>query len=455
MPVVGADAGDLPYALPPVRLRTVFAGLIALGALCSLYPRAVAAWEVHEHATQLADYALCMAGPTGPSLLRDHSSAFKSVVRRRLLAAGPDERVFERCAAAGAQVLESERAHKAFAAPASEFVEYGGPAADRAQAGSSKELSLDLLDVSTRALAELTRDAWPFVRGGYTRLMRPSIGAREAIHPVALPKPAVGHGLPVWPALYRAVHRTGSGYWVAFGRGSSLSVYRSDEAGLVWKPASVRHPLVESFAERCSAGGNRSFTFDTSDDERFVVVRAHEAGAPSLTMPLAPTGAKIVSAACDEDTLIAALQPKDKAPLGLWACRYGASCSELRLPDFGSLTANVLPKLDLARVDGVTIVAVPMHGVVRVTSSRDDGKSWTPPAVAFDIEAHPEVRTQVALPARLLALGKRVFLYGGASKPSMTYPVLVSDDYGASFRTPAPSAPAAAGSAATAGLQRP
>lgn len=89
----------------------------------------------------------------------------------------------------------------------------------------------------------------------------------------------------------------------------------------------------------------------------------------------------------------------------------------------------------MARLDGVTIVAVPMHDVVRVTSSRDDGRTWTPYSVAFDRAAHSEVRVDVPIPDRLLVVGQRVLLYGGAPKPSQTYSLLFSDDAGASWRT--------------------
>ena len=92
--------------------------------------------------------------------------------------------------------------------------------------------------------------------------------------------------------------------------------------------------------------------------------------------------------------------------------------------------------LDVARTAGATIIAVNMHDLVRVTSTRDDGRTWTPFALAFDAKAHPEVRAEVAVPARLLALGERVLLYGGADRPSATYPVLISEDLGASFKAP-------------------
>jgi hypothetical protein len=97
--------------------------------------------------------------------------------------------------------------------------------------------------------------------------------------------------------------------------------------------------------------------------------------------------------------------------------------------------------LDLARVAGTTIIATTHHGLVRTASSRDNGQTWAPFVVAFDAAAQASPRAQVQgvdiqEPGRLLVLGKRVLLYGGAPRPEMIYPVLASDDFGASWRSP-------------------
>jgi len=93
--------------------------------------------------------------------------------------------------------------------------------------------------------------------------------------------------------------------------------------------------------------------------------------------------------------------------------------------------------VDIARIDGTTVLATSKHGVVRVSSSRDAGKTWTPFTVAFDAESSG-VNTAVKVPSRLLTLGDMLVLYGGAPKPGMTYPVLMSKDHGASWGAPQP-----------------
>jgi hypothetical protein len=92
--------------------------------------------------------------------------------------------------------------------------------------------------------------------------------------------------------------------------------------------------------------------------------------------------------------------------------------------------------LDIARVHGTTVLAVTTRDTVRVSSSRDEGRSWTPFYVAYDVSEHPEVRADVRVPSRLLTIDGRLFLYGAANRSTQSYSVLVSDDHGASFRSP-------------------
>ena len=75
-------------------------------------------------------------------------------------------------------------------------------------------------------------------------------------------------------------------------------------------------------------------------------------------------------------------------------------------------------------------------GVVRVVSSRDEGRTFTPAIVAFDAAEYAELGLSRRPPFRLLALGERLLLFGSTVKGADTYPVLASDDQGVSFRTP-------------------
>src|SRR5450432_1301752 len=82
----------------PIRIRSILGLGLAAWLLCSLVPRALAGYRVHSLATTVADYAVCMAGPTGPALFRDNAAEFARLLHRRIVAAAPGERPFEKCA---------------------------------------------------------------------------------------------------------------------------------------------------------------------------------------------------------------------------------------------------------------------------------------------------------------------------------------------------------------------
>ena len=181
---------------PRLRLRFLLLAGVAYGIYSLAFPRLSAAWKLHSQATALADYGACMAGPTGPGLLRDHQlGPFERLLRRRLIAVPPTDHPFERCAPLARTLTGSAEVEGAHRAAAGSFAEYG--ASDR------PERSLATLAVSSGGLAELARAAWPFARG-YALLVKPSLGAKEAPHPVAPPAAAAGRGLPSGRPLYRA-----------------------------------------------------------------------------------------------------------------------------------------------------------------------------------------------------------------------------------------------------------
>jgi hypothetical protein len=381
-----SEAVALAEAKPPVvRLRYVlFVALLwALGA--AIAPRVRAAWQVHSVATAFADYALCVVGPTGPSLLRDNPAEFRRLARRRLIAAGADDRPFSHCARGAGIVTDSPAIERAHRARASSFVEYGGAAAD----GAPDALRLGDLSVTTRRLAELCDVGWPFVRGGYTSLVQASAYAPEAPHPVELPRPGIGQGVsPI----------------------KSLS--------------------------RCEAGGTGgAFVLTLSEDRRRKIVRTVTPESAGVDATLAPAEARVFAASCDDRALVVAVGHEGLRDVQLFNCAYLGACAPMPLPRLGANGPFVRFPLDVARAFGTTVIAANMHGIIRVTSSRDDGRSWTPFTVAFDAEAHPDLHFDIPLPDRLWVSGRRVLLYGASGAPRATFPVLASEDLGASFRT--------------------
>jgi hypothetical protein len=427
MSLARAEAPPAVVQRPPLRLRVLLGLVLVASAGMWLFPRAEAAWKLHALAVVYADYAACMGGPTGPSLLRANTEEFHKLVRRRLVSSSAAERPFVRCAKAAREItgsVEIERLHQALAW---QFEEYGlarGP-------------GLSQIQLSTAPLGELARRAWPFAREGYTRLLKPSLGAVEAPHPVAPPRAALGRGLPSWRTQYRAARRVRDEWWVAMGHGAHLSVLRSSD-GVQFRSAPARSSAVETFAERCPAGeGGRSFRLARSADGNMLAVNSLEPGGTTLSAELAPASYAVTASACDDRAFVVLLE-SERVGVGpaLRLCAFRGRCVAMPMPRLQGVELPAGIPMDVARVRGTTILAFTFGSVVRVSSSRDDGRTWTPLAVAFDEAEQPDLRAVVRVPGRLLALGERVFLYGGGTRPDETYPVLASDDHGASFRTP-------------------
>ncbi|MEZ4227783.1 MAG: sialidase family protein [Polyangiaceae bacterium] len=417
----------------PIRLRHLIVLLLCGGGVWIAYPRAMAAWALHDSATKLADYALCMAGPTGPSLIRDNPPEFKRLLRRRLLAAHPGDRPFETCAVLGKELTKSEAVESVHQSQAWSFVEYGGDAADALKTTGERGMTLDDLKVSVKPLAKLAKEGWPFVRGGYSRLIKPSSTAKGAPHPSELPRPAIGQGLPAWRVRYRAVKvNAENDFTLAMGAAANLAVYRTRDGGISWKPAAINDSALSSFAERCPTPGGRSYTIGFDDGGKYWVVSSQGPDIEPYSSRFAYAKEQLVSAACDDDAIVIATRKEKSSDVSVAYCEYRQVCRAFELPEFGPQGQKPRYPIDLARINGTTVLATARHGVLRVASSRDAGKSWTPFVVAFDIEASG-VPTAIKVPSRLLALGEDLMLYGGAPKPGMTYPVLISKDGGASW----------------------
>jgi hypothetical protein len=407
--------------LPPVRLRFVLLFALCAGVVAWLYPRFDAAWKVHTLAPALADYGACMVGPTGPTLLRDRElTEFRSLVRRRLVTAPAGDAPFERCAPFAFAITHDAAVERAHHAPAFSFAEYG--------AVSRPAHALGELAVTPEPIVEEARKAWPIVRG-YAALVKPSLGVKEAPHPVAPAAPALGRGLTPARAYYRVARVTADGVVFARGAGANLEVFRSADGGASFKSAPPA--LAHDFSERCPlASDGRSFVLRGDGDATSVVSVGPNGDVSAAAV--AKSGESVLALACDERALVAAVRPEHATRAVLVQCSFGGPCANLSAPNLGRPELGLDYPLDLARVGGTTIVALKMNNLVRVTSSRDGGASWTPLAVAYDGGEYP--LSPARMPTELLTIGRRVLLHGSATRPNDTYGLLYSDDQGASFR---------------------
>lgn len=426
-PPVVRDAERTRF-VSPVRLRYLML-LAFLGlSVQTLVPRALAYWQLHGAATELADYALCMVGPTGPTVLRDRPSEFWRLVRRRLLASPPEARPFAACAPVVEASTEDEARRRAHHAKAQDFREY---AAFRAT--SNPSLSLGDLTVTTARVEALARAASIFMQTPYAELVRPSRNARAVPHPVELPTPTEGRGLPSAGVGHARVRPLNGGYLLVAGSGANRSAYRSRDGGMSWSAVDVDSPQVGATRGECSVGQSpSSFKLAVSDDQ--LRVESWLDAELETSFPLASAESRLLAFSCDNAAALAIVHEEGESRPAFRICPHRGRCRDLPLP----LDLRDDPRseavLSVARARGVAVLSVAYQGVVRIFSSRNDGETWTPAVVAYDREEHQAHGRERATPTQLLALDARVLLYAGADRAGASYPVLASDDFGASWQ---------------------
>jgi hypothetical protein len=406
----------------PIRLRYLILLLVAGLGLRSFGLRALAYWQLHETAAELANYAVCMAGPTGPELIHERPREFWRLVRRRIVAAAPDARPFAACTAALATFAGSSR-RVAYEARASDFREYGALRGE-----SPANHSVADLTVSSVRLTELREKAWPFAPADVVGLVRPERSAKAAPHPVEPARAAIGRGLPSTELGYSAVHASGSSYLLVAGQGANMSAYRSDDGGMTWVDVDAGDAAVSASEGGCSSGDGRAYfrLRETGDQLR---VDSSSNGELETSFALASAESRLIGFACDASAALAILSGNEGRP-AFRVCPHRAPCRNLSVPPLLRTKLAEGTSLSIARVNDVSVISMARGGVVRVVSSRDDGETWTPPIVAFDREEQGGSST----PTHLLGLGSKLVLYAGGSSASDAYPTLGSSDFGASWQ---------------------
>jgi len=418
-------------SIPAFRLRYLLAVGLVLSVVVWAYPKGRAAWQLHNLAVTYSDYALCMVGPTGPRLLREAPDAFRELARRRLVASAPAKAPFQRCEHFVEKMPLEHSALRLHSTQAQQFAEYHvAPSAET-------HSSVDQLQVPVEPLEALAEEAWPFVRSGARALMKPSSHAKEAAHPSTPALPGVGSGLPSARHSYRSTAAFGDTVVAALGSGANGQVLISKNGGVNWERGGSR--LAGEIRDRCAADDEgRAFTLSRMNDGQRIVLSHGPAGAPQVAL-LGPGEEKIAAIACDESALVAALvlEPDETGhrPVRLRLCPFRRPCEDIRLPSTGA--QKLYYPVDVARMQGDTIVSRTSGGLTRVSSTRDEGRTWAPWVVAYDEQV---ARLGTAAPFRLLVVGDSLLLYAGASNGG-SYPLLESADHGASFHAPLGRAP--------------
>jgi len=418
-----ARASVNPAVLPrSFRLRHLLGvGLAVLGALWVL-PRARAAWQLHDTAALFADYGLCMAGPTGAVLLRDQPQEFWQLVRRRLVAASATEPVFANCADIALRLTGLHSFSEKHESPAKEFVEWGIP---------NRSVDLPQLSRSMPDLSVLAGTAWPFSRSGYALLVKPNLGAKEAVHPSSTPHPGTLQGLQLFGSTLRARRVTDRGWFVVTTHGRDTRAVRSRDGGRKWTPTSPWQSALQGTSDRCTSDGSeRAFglEFRGSDKIPTLVYFDHDLKIGQSTF--GGPNHRIKNLGCDESAAVAITEVQNSEWI-LWLCPSEKDCRILAPPpDLNGIPAD---GIDVARLRGTTVIAVTQGSVVRVASTRDDGRSYTPFTVALDHDDSPLNSTSKYHPAQLLAVGGTLLITQEAVSGNSPTLALTSEDFGASW----------------------
>ncbi len=407
---------------PRIRLRYVLLALT--GALVAYWfvPRARLAWHLHDAATQEADYALCMAGPTGAVMLRDEPSKFWQLVRRRVVASGADDKPFVDCGPIAQKLTGSPEIAALHQAPAREFADWGS------RGGT---LALGHLASSMPNLMDMAEGAWPFTRGGAAMLIKPSLGAKEAMHPIATMRPGSVQGLPLTGTFYRARRVTERGWFVITSNARETKAYRSRDQGRRWTPTSPWQTALQGTMNRCLADvGERGFAVEQSRNESGLTVTYYNQDSKTGQSAIAKSSRAVRSFACDET---AALLLTSDTPnhYNLWMCAVDQPCRELPAPS--PLIGMTVDGIDVARQKGATVVAVTQGALVRVLSSRDDGRSYTPFTVAIDHQDACPLELAAYQPAQLLSIANSLLILQEPASGSGPTLALSSSDQGASW----------------------
>jgi hypothetical protein len=406
----------------PIRLRYLILLIVALILLRSFALRALAYWQLHEAASTLANYAVCMAGPTGPELVHQRPKEFWRLVRRRLLASAADARPFAPCAQALEAYAGSSR-RPAHEARAGEFREYG---VLRAEAKAGFEVAD--LTVSSERLSELRATAWPFAAGDLESLLRPERSAKAAPHPSEPARAALGRGLPAIELGYSSVSSTGAGFLLVEGQGANTRAYRSDDGGTNWIEVDAGEPAAAALAGGCSSGeGRAQFRLRETGDQ--LRVDSWLNGELESSFALAAAESRLLAFACDASAAVAITTAADRR-LAFRLCPQRAPCKALSVPPVLRSPLADGTSLSIARAKSVSVIAMARDGVVRIISSRDDGETWTPPIVAYDRAE----QSDAPAPTHLLGLGSKLLLYSGGRSSTELYSTLYSTDFGASWQ---------------------
>jgi hypothetical protein len=308
-------------------------------------------------------------------------------------------------------------------AEAREFADWGNK-------GGTLELSR--LAAYLPRLDEMAKNAWPFVRGGATLLMKPSLGAKEAVHPMPVAQPGHIRGLTLGNGIYRSRRVTERGWYVVTTNGQETKAFRSRDQGHSWATTSPWQTALQGTANRCvSDSSDIGFAIEAVPGENVIAVKYFNQDFKTGQSRVPRSSRALKALACDE-TAALLLTSTVRNEWGLWLCVADQPCKALPTPTL--LQGLALEGIDIARQKGASIVAVTQGSLVRVLSTRDDGRSYTPFTVAIDRRESGAAGRHALRPAQLLAVANTLLLVQESQEKAGSALALSSVDQGASWR---------------------
>jgi hypothetical protein len=364
-----------------------------------------------------------MAGPTGALAIRDDTSQFRTLVRRRLVSAAPEDKPFARCAALASEISGRPEIGPRYLQTASEFIEWGG---------GGQQQSLNELFGAVPDLQALHAASWPLARKSLAELVRPSRGAYEAVHPMDPPRPVPVRGFVGDGAVLRSTLESPKGRFVVLSNDRDVWALRTRDRGLNWTPTSAWQDALEGHARHCVADamGNR-----------FTLAPPRAAVAPALLIgTLAGMGSDrhefgtpndvVLRVACDATGAVTMTSRRGDGSYHVFGCPMNGNCREVALPPQAQQRDALV---DVARVARTIVIAFAKDGLVRVTTSRDEGASLTPVALVFDARDTTVKGLEGKIAPTLIGYEKHLELSLAVTGNTARW-ALGSDDLGASFR---------------------
>lgn len=385
-----------------------------------------AAARLYGVVAKVADFGLCMAGPTGANALRGDGARFRYLVRMRLVAAESAEKPFARCAKLAVAISGRPEAALGFEREASEFLEWG--------AGGQHQSVNGLLRVLPD-LAHLHADAWPIARKPLDELIRASRGAYEGDHPPELPAPTPQHGLPVPDkTVLRSTVVNAKGYFIVISTERDAWAFRSQDKGRTFSPTSVWQDALDGHAHHCVANnveGTRFGLAPSRRDSTPALVVGTQSQPDSERLEFGTPSDGVLRIACDESGAVVLTRRKEDDLPHVFSCNLGSSCQEVALsPLFQQRDAA----LDVARVGRIIFLAWSKDGLVRVATARGEKPTLSGMELVFDSRSASASNAATTVVPQLFGFGRQLML--SLSTPdSRSRWGLVSEGAGTGFRS--------------------